>query len=844
MTFGQKNWQKQSISLLFHELKRGELTIIALAIMLAVATVFSLTGFTHQIQQALYDNSTRFIAADKVWQSGRVLDENIVKGMQAFDVKTARTVQMSSMVFHHDKMQLASIKVVSDTYPLRGELRVVTSLTQQQDKPVNAPKQGEIWIDKRFISLFNVDVGDQVEVGVKTFTIAGFTTNVPDASFSVFTSGPVIILNELDLPATQLVQPGSRLTYKYLFAGGASSIEALSQWVIPQVNESQRWYDITSRQSPLTKALKRADKYLSLASMLSIVLAAVAVAVASRRYSQRHQPTVAVFKALGASRKYISKMYFLHWGLLSSLSIILGLLIGFSLLYAGLYVASYYVAEINFAAMRLSAVLYPLVVAIITGMVCAFFFAINPMLSLVNTSAMCVIRGFNSQKQLVNRLFQILPLVALLGLLWLFSRNFTLSISLLLGAVIVSLVLLLFGTLLMNLGRSVGSHAGKSWHLAMANLKRRAKENSVQLVSFTVAIKLLLVILVLKNTLISEWQAQLPEQTANRFLINISEPQVSAVDEFVSQNQLKSSGLYPMVLGRLTGINNEKIRKRVTKESDKEADNGRRGIGRELRLTWRETLPEHNELIAGQWWRADDTLPQVSIEKGVAERLNIGLGDNLTFTLGSEKIEVVVTSIRDVDWQSLKPNFFMMFNPVVLKSFPATYIASLYLPAEKSLQLQSFLAQYPTISILNVDVLIKQLHEVIDQVSIAIEFVLFLVVIAGSLVLVAQVQASMEERERELAILRTLGAPGRLLKNSVLYEFVALGAIAGLMASVAMELSLWVLQSYFFNLSHSFHWNYWLYGILSGAVFVGIMGWLSCRKLLTLSSLTLIRRTL
>lgn len=845
-----KNWVKQSFRLLNHELKRGELTIICFAIMLAVATVFSLTGFTQHIKHALYQNSTQFIAADKIWKSARPLDDELITGTQNFEVNSARVVELSSMVFHEDKMQLSSLKAVSEFYPLRGELRVIksanipTSNISSEEYIVNAPNAGDVWADKRLIRLLGVDVGDKLEIGLKDFTITGFITNIPDASFSVFTSGPVIILNETDLAATGLIQPGSRLTYKYLFSGNSAEIEALSEWVLPHVNESQRWYDIGSRESALNKALKRADKYLSLAGMLSIVLASVAVAVASRRYSQRHQPAVAVFKALGASKNYMVKVYLLHWGILSTLSILAGLIIGAGLLLIGLYIASYYVAEINLVSSSFSTSIYPASVSVITGLVCAIFFAIIPLLELVNTSPMRVIRGNIINSFSVSRLYQLLPLLALLGLLWLFSENIILSISLLLGAIVVSAVLLLFGRLLMSAGRSVGSHAGKSWHLAMANLKRRAQENSIQLVSFTVAIKLLLLILVLKNTLINEWQDQLPVNTANRFLINISEPQVDHIEAFIRENQLSASALYPMVLGRLTQINEETIRKKVTKEEDKAADNGRRGVGRELRLTWRESLPDNNEIISGVWWEANDNFAQVSVEKGVAERLAIELGDSLTFTLGSKKIEVVVTSIRDVDWQSLQPNFFMIFNPVVLKSFPATYISSLHLPEDKQTQFQDFLSEYPTISIINVDVLIKQLRDVIEQVSVAIEFVLFLVVIAGSLVLVAQVQASMEERERELAILRTLGAPGKLLKNSVLYEFIALGAIAGFMAAAAMELSLFILQSYFFELSPSFHGQYWLYGIMSGALFVGGMGWLTCRKLLKLSSVALIRRTM
>jgi putative ABC transport system permease protein len=297
-------------------------------------------------------------------------------------------------------------------------------------------------------------------------------------------------------------------------------------------------------------------------------------------------------------------------------------------------------------------------------------------------------------------------------------------------------------------------------------------------------------------------------------------------------------------------VSREKIQEReedTAKQEEPGSDEngqGRRGMGRELSLTWSDDLPQENEVREGQWWQLDDKSPQVSIESQAAERLDIVLGDELTFTLGSKTFNVLVTSIRDVNWKSRQLNFIMIFNQVVLADYPSTSLSAWSVSEDKKTAFYQLLAKHPTITLIDFAAIMKQLTALIEQVSIAIELILVLVVIAGSLVLVAQVQASMEERERELAILRTLGAKGSLLRNSVLFEFVALGAIAGLMASIGMEIGVFILQTQAFDMASSFHFSYWLVGILSGAGFVGTIGMLSCYRLLNLTSVTLIRRTM
>ena len=829
------NWSKQSLRLLQHELRRGELTIICLAIVLAVATVFSLSGFSNQIQSAILSKSTSFIAADKVFVSSRPVPQEFIDKSHSLSLDSALQIDMTSMVYANNKLQLTELMAVGELYPLRGELLIKQADGLEQDQ--KAPQPGELWAEQKLLNILGIALGDVIEVGLAEIKVAGVITQIPNASFSVFTNGPKVIINIADMEKTELIQPGSRLTYRALFAGETENVLEFEEWIKPQVNETQGWYDIKSEESAISRSLNRAEKYLSLASMLGIILAAVAVAVASRRYGHRHQPMVAVFKAMGASQKHITKLYCLHWGLLSTFGIVVGLLIGYVLQQIGIYAMREYLEITEQVSMA-----KPLLISVATGLLCAIAFAITPLKQLVEIKPLSVIRGFGEAP--AKWYHAIAPISALFILLWLFSRDWVLSAALLVGGLVVSFILLLFGQLLVNAGRSVGSKSGKSLHLAFANLKRRAKENSVQLVSFTIAIKLLLLILVIRSALIAEWQAQLPNDAANRFLINVTAEQVEPVKAFMAENNIPSSGLYPVVRGRLTAINEDILAKEVTKEEEKAGEEQRRGVGRELNLTWRDELPNKNIITDGTWFDAANPKPEVSVEQGVAERLDIKVGDKVSFQIGSDNFTVDVTSIREVDWQSLQPNFFMIFSPQVLADFPATYIASLNVEEANEQRFNQFMANYPTISMINVDAIINQLRSVIDQVSVAVEFILILVVIAGSLVLIAQVQASMEEREREIAILRTLGAKGSLLRGSVLLEFVCLGLIAGFMASIAMEVAVWVIQSRVFNMTPTIHLEYWGLGMFAGASFVGLMGMLSCWRLLNMSSVTLIRRTM
>lgn len=834
-------WHKLSWRLLKHELRRGELTIMAAAIVLSVTAVLSLALFTDRLQAGLSERSAEFLAADRVLSSRREVSEDWIARAQAEGLQTAQRVVFNSMAFAGEQLALVDVKAVSDGYPLRGELRVAEQPYAQDQVAQGLPAPGEAWVAAALFQELQLEIGDTIEIGDSAFSVEKVLTYEPDVGFSVFTDSPNVLINYSELAATGLIQPGSRVRFNILYAGEPAALATYEEWLTPQLNDdTHNWRSIEDGDSPLARSLQRAERFMLLASLLGVVLAATAVAVAAQRYCQRNYDVVAIFKTLGAQRAQIQKIFILHLLLLTSFSIAVGVALGWLIQSQVVdLVARYFDVNLPAASGR------GYLLAIGTGLVSAVMFTLYPLLRLVGIPPL---RVLNRQLTGTDRL-RWLHWVASGGtiylLLWLYSQQWLLSTALFAGGAIAAVILLLVGRLFIRASRQAGMQAGSAWRLAMAGLQRRAQANSVQMLSFSTAIMLLLLVLALRHELLADWQRQLPDDAPNYFLINVAEDDVDALKQRFAERNVAADDMYPIVPGRMTAVNGVPVVDEISKEereSDAEVQSEQReGFGRELSLTWRDTLPPNNEIIAGEWWGVNAE-PQVSIESEVAERMRVGLGDELEFNIGGEVFSVPITSIREVNWGSLQPNFFMIFNTSTLEDFPASYISSFNLPEERKSELYELFKPFPQVSLIDLDAIMDQLREVIEQVSIAILFVLILVIVAGILVLLAQVQASLEEREKELVILRTLGAPAKLLSRAVTYEFVILGAISGLIATLAMEVSLYILQTQVFELGATFHWRFWLVGPIAGAVIVGTMGRLACGRLIRRNTAQLIRR--
>lgn len=828
-------WHKISWRLLQHELRRGELTVMALAVALAVCAVLSLSVFSERLQAGLMDRSAEFLAADRVLRSRDEISTEWLERAHEEGLQTARRTTFNSMAFGAGDMALVDIKAVSDGYPLRGRLETSMEPFVTGEPAEGLPGAGEAWVHSGLFQQLDIELGGALEIGDAEFTITRVLTYEPDAGFNVFTDSPTVLIPYADLDRTGLIQPGSRVSFNYLFAGELAAIERYEEWLLPQLDDiTQRWRSIQDGDSPLSASLDRAERFMLLASLLGVVLAATAVAVAAQRYSQRNFDAVAVMKTLGGRKGQIRAIFTLHLMLLTVFSIGVGLILGWLLQYG---VTWWVASQLEYALPAGTG--NPFWLAIATGLLCALMFSLYPMLRLIRVPPLRVLRREMTASNVSRALHWLVSGGTVYLLMYLYSGSAILSLALFAGGLLAMVILLVISRLFIRASRQAGMQAGSSWRLAMAGMQRRAKENSMQMLSFSVAIMLFLLVLALRHELLEDWQNQLPDDAPNFFVVNVASEQVQPMEAMFERENITATDLYPIIPGRLSAINGDPVRDAVSKE-ERDDSNVREGFGRELQLTWRASLPPENRLIEGDWWAEGES--GVSVESQVAERINVGIGDELTFRVAADEFTVPVTNIREVNWSTMQPNFFMIFSPDLIENVPATYIASFYLSVERKSELYQLFRDFPQASLIDVDDIITQIRDVIGHVSLAITFVLVLVVFAGALVLVAQVQSSMEERQKELVILRTLGAREKLLSRAVSYEFLILGALAGLIATIAMELSIFLLQTQVFEMAPSIHWRFWVFGPLIGAVIVTALGRAVSWSLLRQRTAALIRK--
>ena len=815
--------------MLARDWRGGELGILVMALVLAVGVVSGISAFTTRLQSALEQESHRFLAADTVVRSGRALSSQWLREGENRGLQQAQTLLFPSMVYAgEDNMYLASVKAVTDTYPLRGEL-TFSAMPFGTVQPATAgPARGQVWLDSRLFPLLDIEIGQRVTIGEADFTVVAAARTEPDQGASFYGFGPRVLMHYDDIPATGVVQPGSRVEYRQLYAGQANALEDFRAWLQPQLEEGQSLLDVNEGQPGIGRALERAESFLLLAGSLAVVLAGVAVALAARRFSERHNDYVAIMKSLGATSAAINRLYGRSLLLLGGLATGVGCLLGWAIqaLFFQLF-AEQLPVQPGPGGIR------PYAIGSATSLICLLCFAWPPLRRLGQASPLRVLRRDAPLENRRTLADYSLGLVAVTLLMWWYSGDWKLTLAVLAGLAITVLLGLGLAFSLLKGGRLVGMSAGSIWRLALAGLQRRGTANALQVVIFAMAIMLLLVLLLVRTSLIDEWQTQLPEDTPNHFMINIGPEDVQAVDQMLRKENITSDALYPMIRGRIMAVNGIELPRTDDRQQ------GRRQ--RESNFTWSDTLPADNVLLAGQWWSPDTDEALVSLEQGFAERLGVEVGDTVQFLVGSQPLEATVSSIRALEWQSMRPNFFLIFPPRLLAPYPATFMTSFHLDPAHKVFLNRFIRRFPTVTVIEMDIVVEQIRTIVNQVSAAIELVLAVILAAGGLVLVAGVQASVDARMHESAILRALGARRNLILGGLLIEFATLGLFAGLLATVAAELSVYMLQSWVMDMSYAPSPWVWPVGIGSGMVLIGGLGVFSCRKVVSSPPVALLR---
>ncbi len=824
-----------SLRMLMRDWRSGELRVLTLALLLAVAGITSVGFFTDRVRLALERQAGDLLGADLVLTSGQPIVEAVAAPASA-GLRRARSVEFPSMAISAEGSALASLRAVSAGYPLRGALRI-SAARFAPDLPATAgPAAGTVWVESRLLDLLDVEVGDELTLGDADFRIAAVLTSEPLANGGgmLFGVAPRILFNLDDLDRTGLVQPGSRIRYRYLFAGEPAEVERFRREAEQRLATGERIERVEDAQPQVRTALERARSFLSLAALVSVLLAGVAVAIAARRFISRHLDGCAVMRCLGARQSVILRLYGLQLLWLGLTAAVLGSTLGYGAQY-GLERALGGMVGMALPAPSLQ----PLLLGCATALITLLGFALPPLLHLRKVPALRVMRRELGGMSGAGFFVYAAGAVAIAALVLWHSADPRLGGYVLAGVLLALVALAALALALLALLRLIYPRLDASWRFGLLGLIRRPGTAVVQLMAFGLGLTILLLLVLVRGDLLAEWERGLPQDAPNRFLINIQEGQIEPLRAFFAERGDEAPTLFPMVRGRLTAIGD-----RPVVAEDYEEDRARNLLRREFNLSWATAMQEDNRIVAGRWWDENGGAAEVSVEQGLAETLGIALGDRLVFAIAGAEVTVTVSSLRTVEWDSFRVNFFVIAPPGVFDDHPVSYISSLYVPADGYGMLNDMVRAFPNVTVLDVAAIMDHVRGIMERVASAVEYVFIFTLLAGLLVMYAAVHATLDERIRETVLLRTLGASRAQLLRGLIAEFVTLGLLAGLAAATMASLLGYLISTQVLDLRYTPGWELWAVGALAGALGVGVAGLAGTRFVLDTPPARVLREAL
>jgi putative ABC transport system permease protein len=819
--------------MLMREWRGGEVGLLLASLVLGVTLVTGISLFAERLQKALVGEASVYLGADRVLQVSDPVPAHWLDKARQRDIRVAHTVLFPTMVYpsrtDSDRSVLAALKAVSATYPLQGELEV-RDQNNQLTIVGHGPDHGMAWVDSNILAQLDLAIGDAIDVGNSHFVIDRVLTREGDAGSSFYGMGTRVMINTGDLAATKLIIPGSRVEYRYLFAGDDTALDGYFDWLSPQLGKGARIITLHDNQPGIAGALDKASIFLRLAGSLGVLLAALAAAFAAQRYCERHTDAVAVLKTLGAGKYQVLGLLAGQLVGLWLVATLIGFLLGTILEHAFLATMADWIP-----ATLPGIGPYPFIVGAATGLICLATFVCPAFWHLLDVPPWKVLRS-DSTGNLVYARSLWLALPGIGALLLLYSHDLKLVGLLLGGGMALILPVGILGWFFLRFGRTLSMQAGSLWRLGIANVMRRQWLSLLQVIVFGISFMLLAVMVLLRGSLLNEWKLQIPSDAPNVFLINIAPDEVENLRKSLGEIHLQTSALYPMVRGRLTTING-KLATELFSESVGE-------VYRELNLSWSETLPPDNVITSGVWpgVNQDDAVP-VSIEQGLAKRLHVQPGDRLEFTIGDNRLITQVASIRSLNWDKMTPNFYFLFPTGALEKYNATWMTSLYRGKQQEAALSQLLRKYPTVSAYPVDDLLARIQTIVERASLAVEVILAIVLIAGILVLLACLRASIDQRLHESALLRTIGAGNKLILGSLAVEFVFIGLVAGILAASGAELTTWALQTYLFRMEYVAHPVLWISVPILSTLTIALTGTAFCYRTVIVPPMIILRES-
>ena len=834
-----------AIKLFARDLRAGELNLLALALCIAVGTVTMIALFADQFRRSIATESNSFLAADRVITGTTQVPDSFIESASAIGIDTAQLLGFVSMIYFADQNQLASVKAVSAGYPLRGEMRIQDASGEQVLASGNGhPAAGTAWIDRLLQAHLGIEIGDTIEVGVKPLRVTGIILSEPDPSSGFMDFAPRLTMNWQDIAETQVIAPGSQLTYRLLLRGEDGALEDLRGDLSEEMEGQFRWRDVRDTGQRLARVLDRAEGFIMLAGLLSVALGGVAISLCAHRYAWRRASQVAVLKTLGARPAELYLAYLLQFVFIGLVAVALGWLLGTG----GHALLLTLVGDaIPVALPDPSA--QPLIVGALTGLVCLAAFALPSIHALCSVSPMSVIRDDLAQTVNARRVTFLVGAGAILGLLIWYTQNLLLTGLALLGTLASIFLFGLIAVLLLRIGRQLGKRTGGMVRLALSSLSRHPMLNATHIGIFAMPICVLLVIFVLQYEVLEEWRGMVPENTPNYFVMNIRPEEVEGVKALLDEKSAYQGLVFPMARGRFArssdGTDQEAL-ERMDTDRGVDADD-LPGEGRETDTRFRtrnfsssETLPQGNELVAGAFW-SDPNVMEASLDEEYAQWNRLELGDRLSIDFSGQMVEVTITSLRSVKWDSFQPNFFILLSPAALNGVPTTFMGSFYVDTGNAEFIRNLLSRFPTLSVFSVEQLVLRFRDILDKLSRAMELLMFLVLASAALVMLASTMASRELRLREYGLLRTLGGSSQMVRGSLLLEFAGLGLFAGLAAALATEASLYGLQRAVFEMDFMWHPTLYLYSPLAGLIIISLLGVFGTKRMMNITPVTILR---
>ncbi len=814
------------------EWRSGALGVLLLALTTAVAALTGVGFLVNRVAIAVDEQANSVLAADLRLGSTRPIDAAYFREAARRGVESARTVSLLSVVFLGDSSELSDLEAVSAGYPLRGTLKVADEPFAAGSAAEGIPGRGEVWPSSKLLATLGGKEGSTISIGAATFRVTRVLISRPDQGSNFAELAPSLILNADDLPATQLIQPGSRASYAALFAGDHARIEDFRRWLVAHRQPDERLRDISEASPQIRDAVDRAGRFLELASLVSVLLCSIAVAMSARQYVRHHLDAVALLKTLGATRALTLSVSLIQLLLVAIVAAVAGSAIGFAAQEWLLHVLRGLInTELPPAGLAPLGMGFLAAIAVLAG------FALPPLLQLGRVPPIRVLRRDVGPPPPLLLLAFGPAAAAVIGLIYWAVRDLRLFRDFLVGLTVFGLVLVGAGLLLVLAAGRLRGRVGVAWRYGIANLSRRRAESVVQIVAFGTGIMILLLLGLVRRDLENDWRRTLPADAPNYFFVNIPPSDRAAFVQFLEARGAKLSRVLPMLRGRLTEIDGLPVELRRFRR-----ERGEGFAGREQNLTWSATLGTGNRVTAGRWWTAEDYgKPLVSLAAEFQQSLGVRIGDRLTFDIGGEMFTATVASIRDVKWDSFQPNFFIVFAPGVLDAAAGTYLTSAYFHPTQGRELAELAHRFPSVSIFNVDDLLEQVRTLMDKAILAVQSVFAFTLFAGLTVLLAAVQASRDERRYESAMLRTLGASTGTVLQGVLAEFMTVGLLAGVLAAGGATLAGSFVASRVLQVPYTFDPAVFLVGMAGGGALVALSGWLATRSVVTQPPLITLR---